>query len=190
MNPPKLLFCDLETTGTDPSKHSAYQIGAIIVDPMSLDEIDRFEIKFRPAPGRVAAREALEKTRTSVKDLMGFMPHKEAHKIFTDWMSKYVDRYNKTDKFNFVAYNAPFDDNFLREFFNDCGDKFYGSWFWNPALCVMRQAAMEIRDSRASISNFKLGNICALAEIDFDESTAHDAMYDIEKTLELFKALT
>lgn len=62
---------------------------------------------------------------------MAYPPMGEIYKQFVDLLSKYVDRYNKKDKFFLAGYNiASFDNSFLRAWFIQNGDKYFGSWFW------------------------------------------------------------
>jgi DNA polymerase III epsilon subunit-like protein len=53
-------------------------------------------------------------------------------------MGRHVDKFDKKDKAWFVGYNANFDAQFVRQWFEDHGDKF----------CLMRR--------RAQLENFKL----------------------------------
>ena len=106
---------------------------------------------------------------------------------FTQILRSYIDPFDKKDKFFFYAYNSPFDSGFLRSFFTQMGDKFYGSFFWTPDICIMRLVGEKLLEKRAMFENFKLGTVCREVGIPFDETEAHDAMYDIKKTYELYK---
>jgi DNA polymerase III alpha subunit (gram-positive type) len=110
-----------------------------------------------------------------------------AYAKFIEFLSHHCDRYNKADKMHFVGYNAGFDSDFMREFFSKNGDQYFGSWFWNPPVCVMQAAAWMTMRVRGALPNFKLETLCKCAELGWDDTRAHDANYDITQTLELFK---
>lgn len=100
---------------------------------------------------------------------------------FVDMLSKYADRYNKKDKFFLVGYNnASFDNQFLRAWFIQNGDKFFGSWFWANSIDVMVMATPYLADQRADMENFKQGTVAKTLGIAIDDSKLHDALYDIE----------
>jgi DNA polymerase-3 subunit epsilon len=188
----KYLFLDLETTGTDRIKNNIWQIAGLITDgrDTGYKALDAFDFKFRPYPGMVEL-EALEKGRMTLEDLSAFpLSAEEVYQKFLKILAKHCNKFDKTDKLQIVAYNAGFDSEFLREFFTKSGDKFYGSWFWTPAICVMQAAANELAEHRAKLPNFQLKTLCLAAEIAWDDDKAHDAKYDIAKTFELFRHLT
>lgn len=189
-NKQKLCFVDTETTGVDPLENDIFQISAIITDS-ELNELERINLKFTPFSMDNVQEAAMEVTGESIESLNQLeMSSKEAYDQFIAVLEKYCDRYDKLDKLQLVAYNATFDSEFLRQFFTKNGDKYFGSWFWYPALCVMQSAAWLVKDSRRSFQNFKLGTLCECAGLDWDEDAGHDAMYDIEQTLNLYKYLT
>ena len=192
MTSQKYCFIDLETTGLDRKAHNVFQISAIITDA-KIKVLDEINLRFVPFDTKRIEVEALEKTGLSIEEVTkAEMSNKEAYNAFIEFLSKHCDRYNKADKLYFVAYNAPFDADFLREFFAKNDDSYFGSWFWHPPLCVMQLAAWTLVDApelRAKMPNFKLETLCKIAEIDWDESKAHDAEYDNHATIKLFKEL-
>jgi len=101
-------------------------------------------------------------------------------------MKKYVDPYDKTDKFNFIAYNANFDNQRIRDFFDKIGDKYFGSWFYYPYLDVMTMAAVALVLERRNMPNFKLNTVAKKLGIQVDDAKTHDAMYDIYLTRAIF----
>jgi exonuclease I len=54
----------------------------------------------------------------------------------------------------------------------------------------MQAAAWLTQRVRGAFVNFQLGTVCTAAGIGWDETKAHDADYDIQKTVELFKYVT
>ena len=184
----KFAFIDTETTGTDEKVHSVYQITCIITDDQ-LNEIDRIDLKFRPRSGCKLEAGAMEKTGMTVNDFKALeISYNKAYHTFIEFLNKHIKPFDKTDKLQFVAYNAQFDSRFIRQFFKDNNDDYYGSWFWHPPICVMMHAAWMVQHQRDKWeSNFRLESLCKAAKIEFDEALAHDALYDVEKTIELYK---
>lgn len=189
MNPSKLCFIDVETTGDDRNAHDIFQLSARIVSPDGADVLSRFDSTFRPIGSNVTP-EALEKHGYSVEDLKSLPTSSSAaYSDFVEWLSEHVNRYDKADKLHFVAYNAKFDAEFVRAWFEKNEDVFFGSYFWNPPICVMMGAAWFVKRVRGALPNFKLSTLCQCAELGWDESQAHDASYDIDKTIELYRYL-
>lgn len=185
----KKCFIDVETTGLDVSKHSIHQISSIMIDENG-KEIDSFNMKLRPFKAEYE-QSALDIAGITYAELLE--PERETSGacflLFQEFLNKHVNRFNKKDRLQFVAYNSEFDERFVREWFNEHDDSFYGAYFWNPSICVMKTAAWFLRDHRAKLNSFKLKAICNFAGIKFDENLGHDSMYDITKTLELYRVL-
>ncbi len=186
----KLCFIDTETTGLDRNKNDIFQISAKITDSEAKEVIDEINLSFVPHSLEYVESEALEKTGYTMEELGSFsLSSSEAFKQFTDWLATHVDRFDKKDKLQFLAYNAPFDVEFVRQWFLKNGDNYFGSFFWNPAICVMQATAWFVQGVRVALPNFKLGTICKCAELGWDEDLAHDADYDVTKTVELYRYL-
>lgn len=185
----KHFFLDVETTGLDANHNEIFQISGILTD-QNLNVLESCDYRFRPFSLECVQEEALIKTGMTLESLSNLpMSAREAYVQLIEMMSKHCDKFDKKDKFHFVAYNAKFDVEFIRKFFEKNGDQFFGSWFWNPPICVMQAAAWMTMRVRGALPNFKLGTLCQCAELGWDESAAHDATYDISKTLELFRYL-
>jgi DNA polymerase-3 subunit epsilon len=100
-----------------------------------------------------------------------------------------VDKYDKTDKFFLVGYNTQsFDIPFLRRFFDDAGDKFFGSYFHNHSFDVIVFALYYLRNRRAYMDDFKLATVYEeITKNSVVEEETHEATYDIQLTYEIFK---
>lgn len=155
----KLLFFDLETTGTYPGKHGIHQMSGMIVIDGEIKE--KFDFKVRPNPQAEILDEALEVAGVTRDQILAYPPMGEVYHQFVDGiLAKYVDRYNKTDKFFLVGYNnASFDNQFLRGFFLQNGDKYFGSWFWANCMDVMVLATPYLAAKRAEMKDFKQGTV-------------------------------
>lgn len=175
----KVLFFDLETTGTLVNKHGIHQLSGMIVVDGEVKE--KFDFKVQPNPKAEILQEALDVAGVTKEQIMAYPPMGEIYKQFVDLLSKYVDRYNKKDKFFLAGYNiASFDNSFLRAWFIQNGDKYFGSWFWSNCFDVMVLATLYLSEKRAEMENFKQGTVAKALGINVDDSKLHDALYDIE----------
>jgi DNA polymerase-3 subunit epsilon len=189
-NKPKLCFIDTETTGLCSNDNNIFQISDKITDPDANEILDQINLRFVPHSLENTDDGALEKTGYTLEELGSFpLSSPDAFKQFTDWLAIHVNRFDKKDKLQFLAYNAPFDVGFVRQWFLKNGDNYFGSFFWNPAICVMQATAWFVQSARPAFPNFQLGTICQCAELGWDEDSAHDADYDVAKTVELYRYL-
>lgn len=102
-------------------------------------------------------------------------------------LSKYVNKFDKRDKMYLVGYNnAGFDNNFLRALFTQCGDKYFGSWFYPNCMDVYVMVTPFLMGVRNDMENFKLMTVARTMGIEIDENKLHDATYDIELTRDIF----
>lgn len=187
----KLCFVDLETTGLDRQKNDIFQLATIITDPTGENILDEMTLSFKPFQTKTFQEGALEKTGMTIEYLNSLeLDSLSARNLFIDLCKEHVDPYNKKDKMHIVAYNAPFDSDFLREWWKKAEDPYFGSLFWNPPICVMQASAWFVQRVRGALPNFQLGTVCECAGIGWDESNAHDAEYDIKKTHELYRYLS
>ena len=186
----KLLFFDLETTGTYPGKHGIHQMSGMIVIDGEIKET--FDYKVRPNPKAEILDEALEVAGVTRDQILAYPPMGEVYHQFVDGiLAKYVDRYNKTDKFFLVGYNnASFDNQFLRGFFLQNGDKYFGSWFWANCMDVMVLATPYLAAKRAEMKDFKQGTVAKALGIPVEDEKLHDALYDIEICKAIFDIVT
>lgn len=185
----KLLFFDLETTGTDYRKHAIHQIsGEIVID----GEIkERFNYHVRPFEGAVIEDKALEVGKVTKEQITAYPIGYAVYQEFIAMLSKYVDRYDKKDKFFLVGYNnAPFDNQFLREFFLKCGDYYFGSWFWSNSIDVMVLVTPYLADKRHEMVDFKLATVAKTLGINVKEEDLHDAYYDVWLTHKVYDVVS
>jgi len=185
----KILFFDLETTGLNPAKNGIHQIsGEIVIDGETKEQ---FDFKVQPNPKCLIEQQALDIAGVTSEQVLAYPPMIEVYAQFIAMLAKYVDKYKKTDKFFLCGYNnASFDNNFLRGFFLQNGDNFFGSWFWSNTLDVMVLATTFLASKRHEMENFKLMTVAKCCGIKIDESKLHDASYDIYLTKEVYNIVT
>jgi len=182
----KHFFIDVETTGTDRQLHNVFQVSGILTDE-NYNTLEKCDLRFKPFSLDHVEQGALEKTGMTLETLnTPSLNSLEAYMQFTELLSRHCNKFDKKDKIHFVAYNANFDADFIRAWFSKHGDNYFGSWFWHPPICVMGMMTWITQRVRGALPNFKLSTLCQCAEIEWDESKAHDAKYDIKKTMELF----
>jgi DNA polymerase-3 subunit epsilon len=184
----KLLFYDLETAGLDPCKNGIHQIsGCVEIDG---EEKECFDFKVAPNPAMEISEQSLAISGKTKEEVMVYPPMEIVFKQFIEMLSKYIDRYDKKDKFFLVGYNnTSFDNDFLRAWFAQNNDNYYGSWFWPNTIDVYVLATQKFMKERGEMSDFKLKTVCRHAGISVDESKIHDAIYDIEITRALYKKI-
>jgi DNA polymerase-3 subunit epsilon len=184
----KHFFIDVETTGVDPVKNGLVQFsGRIVIDGVCQTEINEH---IAPRPEDVIEQSALDVIGYTAEDLKAFGPPDVFYRRLIATLDKYVRKFDRADKFHFIGYNSRFDDDFLRQFFIKNSNNFYGSYFWWPAIDVANLAAVRLMDKRGSMPNFKLMTVARALGIEVDESKAHDALYDIDVTQQMYYLLT
>lgn len=94
----------------------------------------------------------------------------------------------KRDKLTWLGYNAAFDADMMRAWFEKAGDKYFGSWFWWPPIDVMGLAAHHLRDRRHTMMNFRLATVARELGI-APPADLHDAAADIDLTWRIYQKL-
>lgn len=181
----KLFFYDLETTGTNPGRNGIHQIsGEIVIDGKS---VETFDFKVQPNPKALIEDAALAVGGVTREQIMAYPPMGQVYTQLVTMFAKYVNKYDKTDKFHLVGYNnRGFDDNFFRGFFLQNGDNYFGSWFWADSIDVLVLASTFLADHRAELPNFKLATVADFLGIDTTAGKLHDASFDIYVTKAVF----
>lgn len=109
---------------------------------------------------------------------------------FLGFLDSVCDKYDKYDKIYFIAYNAKFDNEFIRKLFTDNKNDYIGSYFYNPYVCVMQLVAYKSMIKRIRFDDFKLSTVCKYFKIPVKEKSLHGADYDIEITRKLYNKLS
>jgi len=199
-SPRKLVFIDVETTGTDPERHGLTQVsGSIQIDDRVRESFDYY---LYPFPQDEIDPAALQVTGIDRRQLlppgdpehlavpgMDFLPPQTVYARLRELFTRHVDPYDRSDKLHFVGYNAhSFDMPFLRRLWEKNQDRYFGSLFWYPCLDVMLVWAQILEPERARLPNFKLATVARHCGLEVDDSRLHDSGYDIELTRRLWLA--
>ena len=189
----KIFFYDLETTGIDYKINGIIQLGGIVCDLETdgkLVPIDGINLQMQPKDGKKVDLLALEVNGISIEKIQSYMKQEDAFKKFTKFLEKHVDKFNKLDKLKLAGYNnTSFDNDFLRQWFIDNGNKYYGAYFWPDCIDVMCEVSRYLFYYRPILTNFTLGNIGNVLGISTKNEGLHDALYDIKLTFKIFKKL-
>jgi len=176
----KVLWFDSETTGLDPTKATIVQIAGIVEVDGEIKE--EFNLKCRPFDTSTIDPAALETQGRTKEEIMKWPDPVEVHKKLLSIFSKYIDKFDRQDKFFPAGHNVKFDIEFLNSFFKSCNDKYFGSWMlWNP-IDTMQMAALLNYMEKIDVVNFKLEALCTQFKVKLG---GHDALQDIKSTREL-----
>lgn len=180
----KFCFIDTETSGTDKEKSAMLQLaGKIVIDGKV---VETFDIKSAPFEGDIIEPKALEVNGLTEMLIRANQSPGPAYRQFLGILGKHCDKYDRTDKFQFVGFNADFDADMIRSWFAKNNDVYFGSWFWWPVLDVAKLAALRLMEQRHTMANFKLLTVAHALGLDVEEAKAHDASYDIDLTMRVF----
>ena len=182
---PYVLWIDTETTGLDPETCSIIQASLIVEKDAEI--VDELNIYIRPFKGAKVSKYALEKNGITIDELRSdpkFIEYPEAYKKITSFLGKYVNKYDKKDKFVIAGKNVRFDTDFLRSFFSRNDDGFYGSWFFYPTIEIESVVAEMVAFDDFRLPDFKLETICAYFQISIEN--LHNAYSDIHATRKLY----
>lgn len=193
----KILFLDLETTGTKFWKNGIHQISGCVEIDGNIKEY--FDFKVRPNDQAEIDLDALKVSGITLEDVMQYTPMNKIYQMFESMLTKYIKKFDKQDKFFICGYNcASFDSPFLRAWFvqnartkkdADFGN-YFGSWFWSSTLDVMVLAAEKLKNERHLMTDFKLSTVAKHLGINVDDSQLHNAIYDIEITRQAYYLCT
>lgn len=187
----KMFYFDLETGGLDSKKSPILQFaGKIEVNGIEVEEVEWF---IKPPDWKLCDPVALDingiyKKWEENPEL--FVTEQEFYEQLLKLLNRYINRFDKLDKFYLVGYNShAFDAQFLRALFLAYNNNFFGSYFWNPSVDVMLLAMAACIGQRHNLGDFKLATVAQSLGIKVDPNRLHDGMYDIELTREIFQIL-
>lgn len=173
----KILWLDTETTGLNKEKCDIIQIaGIVIVDGK---EKERFNFHCQPINWENIEPASFEKTGMTLEKLKELPLPQEIYLKFKELLDKYIDRYNKCDKFFLASHNTQFDLDFLKTFFEKMGDKYFGSYFFYKTIDLMALCTILHTMGLINLSSWKLKDIANYLCIEYDNNL-HDAETDID----------
>lgn len=179
----KILYLDTETTGI--TYHSTIiQIAAII--EIEGDVKETVNLFCSPFPDSDISEEALKITNLTREKIHTFESPEVVCKNFTDILGKYVNKYDKNDKFTVIGHNVKFDLDMLRAWAFRCGEKFIASYIdfksYFDTLAYVK--CLKILNRIPATEDNKLSTLCEAYGIRLDN--AHNALADTIAAKELF----
>ena len=183
------IFYDVETTGVNHRRHGIHQLSGLIeVDGKVKEEFNWY---VKPNPKAEIDLMALAASGTSIDDFDMYPEMETVFKEFKKILDRYVNRFDKKEKAWLVGFNnRSFDDDFLRAWFDQNGDTFFGSYFWSDSLDALVLASQFLIHQRKDMPSFKLKRVALELGINVDESRLHDSSYDVQLTREIYNIVT
>jgi len=192
----KYLHLDTETTGSDRAVCGIWQVAGIIEEDDKI--LEKFDVKMDPGPDVFIDEWVTKNFKITHESLSKYQPKKDAVAALTKIFKGHLDSADRRDKYFLVGYNVGFDNEFMRKLFTEF-DSDFGRFIWTPPLDVMSLAGEFMKSIRKDMPNFKLitvynvASMVGIVEKVSDEellNASHDAMFDIELTRRLYKALS
>lgn len=172
----RLAFIDVETTGTDPSKHEIIELGCMIAkmnDDGTFSMVEEFDVKVQPQHIETAEPEALR--------INGY---NEAEWMFAHTLSEALDLLTKKagEDATMIAHNITFDYSFIVNAYGSLGlrDPFFHKYD------TLTMAMLRFKDE-PEVQRLSLRALCERFGI--KNENAHTALADVRVTFEIFKRL-
>jgi DNA polymerase-3 subunit epsilon len=149
------IFYTLLLTGFKVHRHSIFGIEMDV----EVDGVIVNKIRYKVAPNPKAAIEdsQLKEYDTNETEVRSFPSMADIHKLLIQDLKKLVDNFDRKDKIYLIGFkNAGCDDLFLRAWFEQNGDTFFGSWFWHNSIDTSVLATQYLLDRRRDMHSFKM----------------------------------
>ena len=183
----KIIFIDTETGGVNIEKSALIQLSGII--RVNKKDVETFNFFIKPFENSEVNEKALEVQGRTLEELKTekYIEEKEVYKQFVNLLDKYVDKYDRTDKFIVAGYNVRFDVDMLKHFFQRHGNNFLFSYLDSSMLDPLYSIRLlQVAGILPVLENNKLETWCKHFGI---ELKAHDSLEDIEATKKLIGKL-
>lgn len=180
----KNVFVDIETTGLWSNVHSIIQLAYIIeIDGKVEEEVC---LHCQPFPGAQIDARTLTVHGISEADWVTAPTEESLYNDFIDSLDNHINRFQKTDKAAFIAYNAKFDESFIRALFIRHSNKYFNAYFDYPIIDAVQEAYRVLRSKKPTMPDFKLMTVAAELGLKLDTTKLHDALYDIQLTRDIY----
>jgi exonuclease len=183
----KIIFIDTETGGVNPEKAALIQLSGII--RIDKKDVEKFNFYIKPFENSEVNEKALEVQGRTLDELKTekYIEEKEIYKQFINLLDKYIDKYDKTDKFIVAGYNVRFDVDILKALFQRHGNNFLFSYLDSSMLDPLYSIRLlQIAGILPVLENNKLETWCKHFGI---ELKTHDSLEDIVATKKLIGKL-
>jgi len=122
----KIFTFDVETGGLDCKKNALIQIAYLIEIDGKIEA--EGNLKCKPFAGDILDPKALEVNGQKESDILEYPDPRVQYKKLVATFGRFINKYDKTDKFYPSGYNVRFDLDFLKEWFVKNGDTWFASW--------------------------------------------------------------
>ncbi len=178
----KTVWIDVETTGLNPRGDSIIEIAALYESGDTKSVFHKYCLPDAIVPATFGKIEELTGITLEYLRENG-ISESQLYSEFISWLAQFIDKYNREDKAIFAAYNARFDNEFIRELFQRNGDNYFGSWFYSAPLDIMSTVMLAYKiGAMGKPENFKNATIASLMGI---ELKAHSAIEDIKASRQI-----
>ena len=176
----KICYIDVETTGLDAVKNDIIQLAGIVEIDGKVEST--FEFECQPYSYENLEPKAMEVNGYTRQDLEKFDAPQKVKAQLEGLFTRYINKFDKADKFTFAGYNSPFDYRFMKEWWKKGGDKFFGSYFEYKQYDIYPLFQMYAIAAKLDLPDHKLVTAAKHFGISFGDAGAHDAMADIRVT--------
>ncbi len=183
----KIIFIDTETGGVNAEKSALIQLSGII--EVDGTEKEKFNFYIKPFENSEVNEKALEVQGRTLEELgtEKYIDESIIYKKFLEILDKYIDKYDKNDKFIVAGYNVKFDIDILKALFERNNNKFLFSYFNSSMLDPLYSVRLlQVAGMLPVLENNKLETWCKYFNI---ELKAHDSLQDITATKKLIEKL-
>lgn len=184
----KVFWFDCETSGLDSARHGIISLAyAVEIDGHIVGE---GELRSN-CEGKAIEDSALAINHFTRGNLLGHQPPEQMYRDLAAEFSRWVDKFDRDDKFYAGGFNVGFDMGFLRQLWTDQKDSYFGSWFYAGTLDPL--ALIPAMKYMGLMQDFTGGysKLAQVAEyLGIDTTGAHDAKSDLHMTRACFLALT
>lgn len=184
------IVLDTETTGTDCNKHDVTQIGAVMLDGLTLEPLPNGEFcsMVRPERWDTIEENALKVTGFTIEQLKEAPSQKLVWSNFRSFVNKFNYKKNPFFAPAIVAYNASFDLGFINALSQKYGDwdevKNRSKLFGFPTIDAMQLVFFWFE----SVPDLKRINLDSMRQyLGWPPGKAHDALADAKFTSEIFR---
>jgi len=172
----KELYLDCETTGLDPIQNEILTLGIIIrIDGMIKEEKN---ICMKPERSEVSPRiTEITGITKSQADMYG--SKKAGYTDLIVLLDKYVDKFNKQDKYLGIGYNVNFDKSFLQTFFHEFKNDYLFSYFFG-FMDIYEISKWLKKNGKIDSPNLKLETLIEKYSL---ATKAHNSLEDAKATM-------
>lgn len=188
MNANFIIVHDCETGGLDPDENPITQYAAVILDPLTLDEVDRYETYVQPYCELEIDPQAIAATQVEMSDIKRGIPLDQFVKEVTFLYKSYQLKHTAkgAGRLISVGHNVQFDHGFLEYALGVKGINFWD--YIMPNFIDTMTLAQLTWEKAFPKEKINLSNCVKIAKLDLTD--AHGAMNDVEATADLFRYFT